>query len=378
MIQKAYKYRLYPTNEQKILLEKNFNATRWVYNWGLRKKINQYKKYKNHSNKRKRVLSNYDLQKQLPYIKKIEKLQWLNEAGSLSLIFALRNLDSAYRNFFRRIKKSDKQKGFPKFKSKYASTQSFQFHQGHKIDFDKKLFSAPKIFNIPIIIDRKFKGKMKTATISKKSTGKYYVSILVEEKGTLPKKPVMQEKTTLGIDVGLKHFAVLSNGVKIENPKCLEKSKLRLEILQRRLSRKKKRSSNYKKAKLKVALLHEKIFFQRQDFIHKLTHSLTNDKKINTLKVENLNIKGMVKNHCLAKAISDAAWSEFKNKLQYKSEWYGRNLIEIDTFYPSSKLCGNCGKVNKDLKLKHRKWKCKVCGIILDRDLNAAQNLKNF
>lgn len=362
---KAYKYRLYPTPKQIVLLEKHFGCTRFVYNWGLQTKIDVYQK-------ENKSLSFYSLIPLLAKLKTEPDKKWLYEVNSQSLQNSLFNLDKAFTKFFR-----DK-KGFPKFKSKKNNRQSFQIPQHTKVDFDSNRISVPKIKNIKAKISRKFDGKIKTSTISKTPTCKFFISILVETPDSIKSKPSIKEDRTIGIDLGLTHFAILSNGTKIDSPKFLKKSSHRLKLLQRRLSRKVKGSNNRNKARLKVALLHEKIINQRLNFLNKLTYNLTHDKQVDTICLENLNISGMLKNHKLARSISDASWSKFIELLKYKSDWYGKNLIFIGRFEPSSKLC-SCGAINQHLTLSDRSWICPSCGMLIeDRDIHAALNIKKF
>lgn len=361
MIQKAYKYRIFPNQEQVELLEKHFGSVRWIFNWGLEKKIKAYQKDK-------KRLTCFDLINELTKLKKEKDFEWLNEVNSQSLQASLRNLDNAFTNFFR------KQNKFPNFKSKKHNKNSFQIPQYLKLS-DK--LNIPKIKGIKIKQHRKLEGKIKTATISKTTTGKYYISILIEQNKNLPKKDKVKDRTTIGIDLGIKTFATMSDSRKIDNPKHLKKSERKLKRQQRWLSRKVKGSKNRNKQRTKVALLHEKITNQRSDFLHKISHQLTNEKQIGSIAIEDLNVKGMVKNHCLAKVISDVAWSEFRRQLVYKCDWYGKNLLIIGRFEASSKTC-SCGVVNQCLKLSDREWTCKECGTKHDRDILAANNIKKF
>lgn len=363
MIQRSYKYRIYPNKQQQILLEKHFGATRWIFNYGLQRKIEKYQK-------EKKNLSCFEIAKEIPKLKKKKETGWLKEVNAQSLQMALRNLDNAYTNFFKKYNK------FPKFKSK-KDKQTFSIPQGNKIDWDKKKVSFIKIGAIKAKIDRRFNGKILKATISKNKINQYFVSYTVEENIKLPKPKKIKEKTTIGIDLGIKHFAVLSNGKKIENPKYILKFEKRLKVLQRRLSRKKKGSQNRKKAKLKLAKLYNKINNQRLNFLHNLTYQLTHDSQVDTIAIENLNIAGMMKNHHLAKSIADVSWGEFIRQLSYKCKWYGKNLLIIGRFSPSSKMC-SCGYVNKELKLSDRKWTCPQCKTTHDRDILAANNIKKF
>jgi len=362
MIQKSYKYRIYPNRNQQEILEEHFGCVRFVYNWGLEKKIKAYQK-------NKKRISCFDLIKELTKLKKKKEFQWLNEVNSQSLQMSLRNLDNAFTAFFR------KNNRFPRFKSKKQNKNSFQVPQNLKID---NRLNIPKIPSIKIKLSRQIEGKIKTATISKTPTEKYFTSILVEQDKQLPKKPKINEKTAIGIDLGIKHFATISDGRKIENHKFLDKSLRKLKRQQRCLSRKIKGSNNRTKQKLKVALLFEKITNQRSDFIHKLTYQLTHENQVNSIATEDLTVQSMLKNHHLAQAISDVSWQEFRRQLEYKCDWYGKNLLIIGRFEPSSKMCSKCGWINQELKLSDRKWTCSKCKTRHDRDILAARNIKHF
>lgn len=363
---KTYKYRIYPTKEQIDLLAKHFGCVRFIYNWGLSKKIEEYQK-------NKKTLSYFDLAKQLTLLKKEEEYKWLREVSISALQQSLRHLDNAFTKFFR------EKKGFPNFKSKKNNLNTYSLPEKVKIDFKNKKIILPKFKNsIKTKIDRIFEGKIKTCTIKKTSTNKYFITMLVQDEKLFPDKPIIEEKTSVGIDLGLKTFATLSTGEKIENQRNLAKLMPRLKVLQKRASRKQKGSNNRKKANLKVALLYEKITNRRNDFLHKLSHRLTHDNQVNTLCLETLNVTGMIKNHNLARSINDVAWSKFNEYLEYKTKWYGKNLIRIGRFEPSSKICSVCGNINNDLKLKDREWVCPVCKSDLDRDINASKNILKF
>ncbi len=360
---KTYKFRIYPTKEQKILLSKHFGCVRWVYNYALNRKIEYYKK-------EKKSLSIYEISKELLYLKKQDKTLWLKEVNSQSLQSSLLNLKNSYTKFFK------EKTGFPKFKNK-KSKQSIQFPQQIKVDFNiNKLYIMKFREGIKCKFDRNFEGKIKTTTIYKSSTNKYYTSILVEEDVLDIIKLVPKIEESIGIDLGIKTFATLSDGMEIDNPKYLKNNLDRLKILQRRASKKKLGSCNRKKANLKVSVLHEKIANQRQDFLHKLSTRLIRENQ--TICLEDLNIKGMMKNHNLAQSISDVSWSEFNRQLEYKAEWHGKNILRIGRFEPSSKVCSECGYKNKELKLSDRTWICTICNKDHDRDINAAKNIKDF
>lgn len=356
---KAYKYRIYPTELQKETLKRCFGVARLVYNLGLETKTQAYAQ-------RKKSLSKYDLINQLPALKK--EFDFIKECPSQSLQSVLINLDTAYKNFF-------KNKGeFPKFKNKY-SKQSLAFPQGYKISFHNKSIDLPKLKSIPVDFHREFTGNPKTVTLTKDVTDKYYISVLVEEKSIVGKKSIDIE-TAVGVDFGIKDLAITSDGEVFENKNHYKLQQKRLRKEQRSLARKKKGSKNREKQKLVVALLHEKIRNQRKDQLHKLSKYLVNN--YDTIILEDLNVSGMFKNHKLARAISDMGWRELRTMLEYKAEWYGKNLLTIGRFEPSSKICSNCGTIKKDLKLSDRTYNCNNCNFELDRDKNAAINIKNF
>lgn len=359
---KAFKYRVYPNSEQKELIHKHFGCVRWVYNYALNKKITAYQVDKT-------SLSRFDIQGDLPKLKKSEAA-FLKEVIAQSLQASLENLDKAYTKFFR-----DK-KGFPKFKSKKDNRQSFSVPQNAKINFADSTLSLPKFKQgIRIVLDRSFKGKIKTVTVSKTPTGKYFVSVLVETNESIQPKNPIDENKAVGIDLGIKTFATLSDGTSIANPKFLRKSLKKLKRLQRSVSRKKKGSENRAKAINKLALIHEKVSSQRNDFLHKTTTFLV--RNYDTICLETLKPSNMAKNHRLAQALSDIAIGKFNQFLEYKAEWYGKNILRIGQFEPSSKLC-TCGEINRELKLSDRTWICKKCNAKHDRDQLAANNIKRM
>jgi len=363
MILKAYKYRIYPTREQKVLLSKHFGCARWVYNYALDKKIKAYQT-------NKESLSRFDIQKDLPILKSNEETSWLKEVNAQSLQASLENLDKAFTRFFK-----DK-KGFPKFKSKHENRQSFSVPQSATVDFEKNTISIPK-FKTPIKckINREFNGNHKTITICKTPTNKYFASILVEINEDIPQLKPIDENKAIGIDLGIKTFAVLSNGEEIQNPKHLKSALKRLKKQQRRVSKKVKGSNNRKKAVLKLAVLHERVVNKRTDFLHKVTTKLISEH--DTLCLETLKVFNMIKNHSLAQALSDISIGRFNEMIDYKARWRGVNILRIGQFEPSSKMC-TCGVVNKDLKLSQRDWTCGSCGASHNRDLLAANNIKRF
>ncbi len=365
---KAYKYRVYPTEEQKEILWKTINGCRYVYNWALEQRKKAYEADE-------KMPSCFTLNKMLTAMK--QDNEWLYESSNPALQFAIQNMDSAYKHFFRRVKEGKEKPGFPRFKSKKNPVQSFQMINNYRVNFEKNLIKLPKLdTEVEIVLDREFEGKMKTGTVSVTSTGKWFVSILVDDGKELPEPEPYTSHSTIGIDMGLTHFAILSDGTKIENPKHLRNSEKRMVCLQRRLSRKKKGSQNRKKAIQKVAKMHEKISNQRADFLHKLSITLIRENQ--AIAIEDLNVKGMVKNHQLAKSISDASWSTFRTMLEYKASWYGKTILKIGRFESSSKLCSNCGYKPESMGLHIRSWTCPDCGTVHDRDVNAAINIKNI
>lgn len=358
---KAFRYKLEPTTEQKILIEKHIGSCRFIYNWALSLKVKSYEETG-------KSLSQFDINKRITSLKVENK--WLSEVNSQSLQGMTRNLESAFTRFFR------EKKGFPNYKSKKNPVQSFPVPQHYTMDFENNTVKLPKIGIVKAVLHRTFEGELKTATVSKSCTGKYYISILVDNGKELPVKETFSEATTIGVDVGIKDFAVLSTGEKIENPKYLKSSLKRLKVLQKRVSRKVKGSKNREKAKQKLAKLHEKVTNQRNDFQHKLSFRLVSENQ--AIALETLNVKGMQKNHHLAQAIGDSAWSSFVTKLEYKAEWSGKTILRIGQFEPSSKICHVCGYHKSDLTLKDREWICPDCKNVLDRDINAAINIKKF
>ena len=359
LMYRARKYRIYPTNSQKELIHKHCGSVRFLYNLALETKTMAYLGSKVN-------LSRYDLQKQVVDLKK--ELPWLKENNSQSLQVALLDLDTAYSNFFKG--RAD----FPKFKKK-SNRGSFNVPQN--VIVKNNLLIIPKFKEgIKIKLHRDLVGTIKQATISFTPTGKYFVSILCDTGEESPVKKPIEEKNTIGVDLGIKDFLVTSEGEVIDNPKFLRNSIQRLKVLQRRASKKQKGSNNRKKANLKVAILHEKITNQRKDFLHKVSTQLIRENQ--TICLETLSVKNMVKNHNLAQAISDASWSTFVSMLEYKAEWYGKNILKIGRFEPSSKLHANCGYINKDLKLSDREWVCPKCFEVVSRDVNASINIKKF
>ena len=352
-IKRAYRYRIYPTTQQQEQLAKQFGASRFIYNYFLRQRIDTYAETG-------QGLTYHGTALALTTLKKQPEYGWLKEADSQALQQSLRDLDTAYNNFFNHRAK------FPNFKKKHAK-QSCRFPQRFRIENGK--LRIPKIGLVKIVLHRPIEGKIKNLTVLKTKSGQYFAAIQVEQEIDEPTYRGEQ----IGLDLGLKDFAVTSDGQRFSNPKYLARSEHKLKRLQRRLSRTQKGSNGREKTRLKVARQHEKIVNQRQDFLHKLSRQLVEENQL--IIIEDLNVKGMMQNHCLAKAISDVSWSEFTRQLGYKGQWYGCHIEKIDRFFPSSKRCFHCGFINKNLTLSDRHWICPECGCILDRDVNAAQNI---
>ena len=352
MINYTYKFKLEPNKKTSVLLDKHFGSVRYIYNYFLNQRKTEYLENK--------ISLNYNKQAaNLTLLKK--ELLWLNEINSQSLQYSLKCLDTAYGNFFTKKAK------FPNFKSK-KSKNYFTAPQSVSVK-NNKLY-IPKFKNgINIIIDREIKGVIKKCTISKTATNKYYVSILTEQEY----QPVKKTGKEIAIDLGLKDFLILSNGLKIKNHRFYKKYERKLKLNQKHLSRKTKGSSKYEKQRLKIAGLHEKISNSRKDLLHKVSHDLIN--KYDIIYLEDLNVKGMVKNHKLSKSISDVAWGTFLIYLSYKAKWNHKEIVNIDRFFPSSKTCNRCGFINNNLTLNDRSWTCPKCNTLLDRDINASQNI---
>ena len=351
---KSYKYKLKPSEEQIVLLNKHFGSIRFAYNYFLNERKKEYKTNKN-------TINYYDNAKSLTELKKQEDYSLLNEINSQSLQYSLKCLEGAYQNFFKF------KKGFPNFKSKH-NKNNFSVPQSVKL-IDGKLV-IPKFKNpIDLILSRSFTGKIKSCSITKTPTNEYFVSILVETTHT----PSPKTGKSVGVDLGIKDFVITSDGYKYKNNRYTKTYEKKLKEQRQHLSRKTKGSNRYLKQKLKVATIYKKITNSRLNNLHKVSTQLI--KKYDLIVMEDLNIKGMIKNHKLSKQISDVSWSKFIELLTYKAQWNDKEIVKIDRFFPSSKTCNCCGYINQNLKLDMREWNCPSCNTKLDRDLNASINI---
>lgn len=361
----SYRFRLYPNREQEILMLRTFGCCRFVFNHYLAQRIETYQETG-------KAPTRFMQDKDLTSLKQQEETLWLKEVDATALQSSIQDLDVAYQNFFRRVKQGEKP-GFPRFKSKHHHRQSYKSKcVGTNIKVLDNAVQLPKLGKVKCRISKEVKGHILSATVSRNPSGKYYVSLCCRLDQEILRLPTTG--TAIGIDMGIKAFAVASDGKEFPNHKYLAKSEKKLARLQRQLSRKTKGSCRREKARLKVARLHEHISNQRKDTIHKLSTELFRQNDV--VCIEDLAPKNMVKNHKLAKSIFDASWGEFRRQLSYKAEWYGKKLVVIDRYYPSSQICSVCGTQwpgTKDLLV--RDWTCSNCGTHHDRDQNAAKNI---
>lgn len=356
-IKRAYRFRFYPTPEQEVILARTFGCARFAYNHMLRLRTDAWYQ-------RQERVGYHETSAALTALKKTPEHAWLNEVSSVPLQQALRHLQTAFANFFAKRAK------YPNFRRKDGpqsaeyTTSAFKW-DGKNLRLAK--MDAPLAIRWSRTIPRG--AKVTTVTASKDASGRYHVSMLCND--VVSAKPEVSGK--VGIDLGLTHFAILSTGEKIGAPNAFRKNEVKLARLQRRLAKKQKGSTNRRKAKLKVARMHARTADSRRDFLHKLSTRLINENQV--IAIESLSVKNMQKNRSLAKSISDASWSEFARQLEYKAQWYGRTLIGIDRWYPSSKRCSDCGHPAAKMPLNVRSWTCPECGSIHDRDINAARNV---
>ena len=364
-MKKAHKIRIYPNKTQQIQFQKTFGCVRFYWNFLLDQRMTNYKMKKENSDYQENKTTYASL-------KKMEEFSWLKEIEAQPLSQITMDLNKAYKNTFK------SGFGFPKFKSKKKSKKSYRTAMGMKVDGQH--FYVSKVGWVKMAETLRFNGKLMNVTISQSKSGKYFATFLVDTEN-YTKEPVEQ---SIGLDLGLTHFCITSEGEKIDNKKFYRSLEKRLIIEQRKLSkrlevakkhnRKLNDCKNYQKQKLKVARIHEKIYNQRNDFLHKLSSKLTDENQI--ICIEDLNVKGMVKNHNLAKSISGVSWSEFVRQLDYKCAWKGRTLVKVDRFFPSSQLCSSCGHKDGKKELSIREWICSSCHAIHDRDINASINIR--
>lgn len=368
----TYKFRIYPSEEQKVLLAKHFGTVRFVYNWALEFNTKQYAQTKKHLGWMSICTSD-------EYHQLKKDNQWMREVNVQSMTNAISHLDKAFQRFFRH------QGGFPKFKSKFDNRQSFEIPENLKIDFKAKKIQIPKFIKtkkngdnrIPIVISKRVKkGKIGTATVSKNACGQYFVSFIVhtEESPKEFNKDISKENS-LGIDFGLKHFLNFSDGTKIDSPEYFKKLLSKLKWEQHKLSKKQKGSKNKEKQRVKVARVHQKIHDQREDFLHKLTTKLVKESQFDVFCMEDLNLDGMKR--MWGRKVSDLSYYTFQQMLTYKCLKHGKKVIKIGRFEPSSQICSRCGHRQK-MSLDERVYECQGCGSVLDRDTNAALNIRNF
>ena len=365
---KAIKVKIYPKQNQATLLEKHFGCCRYIYNWGLNKKISHYQQFD-------QSLSKFNLMKELTQLKKEDETIWLKEVNAQALQQSLVDLDSAFSHFFR------KNNQFPKFKSRKNPKQSYRVPQAFQVEIDKHYIKIPRLgwikfkdeFNVPE------NAEFRNITISRKNS-KYYAAISYKTPDPVPKKTKPTLDKTLGIDLGITDLAIRSDGVKTPNPKHLKQSEQQLKEAQQKLSSQEKGSKGYERTKIKLSNIHEKVANTRKDFLHKLTTSIVENQDYTSIAIEDLAVKQMEQSNYspMSKAIGDAGWRMFRQMLEYKCQDRGKNLLVIGRFDPSSKTCSTCGNVYHELSRREKSWICEKCSASHDRDVNAAINIKTF
>lgn len=358
----SYKFRIYPTSEQERLIQRTFGCCRYVFNHYLADRQEKYRMTGKSSTR-------FQQDKDLTILKK--HIEWLKEVDSIALQSELQNLDLAFQNFFRRVREGIKPYGYPQFKRKHADRKSYKTKQ--KITVSDNQIKLPKLGWVKCKVSKQIEGRILSATVSQNPSGKYFVAVNCTD---VELEPLPKTGAVVGVDLGIKAFATTSDGTEYPNRKFIKQSDTKLRRESRRLSRKQKGSKRREKQRIRKARLEEHIANQRRDYLQKTTTELI--RSYDVICIENLKTKGMMKNHSLARSLSDVSFYEFRRELEYKAEWYGKAVQAIDTFYPSSQLCHSCGYRNPETKsLSVREWTCPECGEHHDRDVNAAINILN-